>query len=239
MSLLRSALDLVLPRTCIVCGRHLMPEEEHICIPCLADMPLTRFERLSRNPMADRFNDKVAAQGDDENRYCYACALYYYSGDSGYHNISVQLKYYRNFGAGRYFARMLGEALASSELFADVDLVAPVPLHWTRRRSRGYNQAEVIGREVARCLGCPVGAKILKRNRRTRTQTHLTGDAKATNVFHAFSVRRLPKKGPRHILLVDDVFTTGATLVECYRALRTVYGPEVRISVATLGFVGR
>ena len=239
MSLLRSALDLVLPRTCIVCGRHLMPSEEHICIPCLADMPLTRFERLSRNPMADRFNEKISAQGDVENRYCYASALYYYRGDSGYRKISVQLKYYRNFGAGKYFARMLGGALASSDLFADVDLVVPVPLHWTRRRSRGYNQAEVIGREVASRLGCPLGKKVLKRNRRTKTQTRLRGAQKAANVFRAFSVLRLPETQPNHILLVDDVFTTGATLVECYRALRTVYGPEVRISVATLGFVGR
>lgn len=234
---LSALLDLVLPRVCVVCGRPLLPREEHLCLECLSDLPETRYATLGHNPMADRFNAKV--QVDEYEPYAYAAALYHYRADAGYKKISQALKYHRDFGTGRWAARELGARLAASPLYADVDLVVPVPLHWTRQWSRGYNQAAVIAREVARALGAPCAERLLRRARRTRSQTHLSGEAKARNVSGAFVLRR-PSGNPaaRHILLIDDVFTTGATLAACHRALRQAYGPQVRISAATLGAVG-
>ena len=261
--------------------------------------------------------DLVAVTSDPivgpPERYQRATALFFYRRGSGYDDITQALKYRRDFKAGRHFAAMLGRLLRDSPLFSDVDLVVPVPLHWTRRLRRGYTQAEVIAREIARELGRggaaggpsdrPAGAgklgengsfpegarrevafapRLLRRIRHTRTQTRVSSgsdsssdsslEARARNVAGAFAVQRVYtltyfaegmfKKGPKthipstvsprvctedkqkgispqeihHILLVDDVCTTASTLAACHSALRTVFGPGVRISVATLAF---
>ena len=233
--------DLVLPRVCVVCGRPLLPQERHLCLVCLSDLPETHYATLAHNPMADRFNARIRV--DEYEPYAYAAALYHYRAEAGYKYISQALKYHRDFGTGRWASRLLGERLAASPLFADVDLIVPVPLHWTRKWQRGYNQAAVIAREAARVMGAPETERLLRRCRRTRSQVRLRGEAKAANVAGAFSLRRAWLHGRdlpevRHILLVDDVFTTGATLAACHAALRHAYGAQVRISVATLGVVG-
>lgn len=233
--------DLALPRVCIVCGEVLIPQEKHLCTGCMLNLPETHFSSFSHNPMADRLNDKIQRDRDRAGvtafeGYSYASALYFYSTSVDYKNISRALKYHRNFAAGAYFAGMLGERLAASPLYADVDLVVPVPLHWTRKWKRGYNQAEIIGRQVAKKLGAGLDADALCRNRRTRSQAKLSARAKADNVAGAFSTRKDIRAS--HILLIDDVFTTGATLSACHLALRRALGAEVRISVATLAYAG-
>ena len=245
---LSAALDLLLPRICIVCGRRLLLEEKHLCLECTADLPLTRFERMSHNPMADRFNDVIQKHlTSDEIKevssyepYAYATALFFYKADGDYKQIPYQLKYHGNVSVGRHFGRMLGRRLAGSGLFQDVDIVIPVPLHRLRRWKRGYNQAEILAAEVASALGASIRNDILVRTRRTKTQTKLEVEEKIRNVKGAFEAV-LPDSCdavPKHILLIDDVFTTGSTLGECFSALRSVFPPEVRISVATLAFVG-
>ena len=229
-----AVLDLVMPRVCVICGRELSVDERTACGECLADIPRTYFWLRERNPMADRFNASIGNDGCYEP-YCRAAALFFYSGESLYSNITKSLKYHRCFNSGEYFGTMLGRLLAGSTYFEGVDLVVPVPLHWTRRFKRGYNQAEIIASAIAKALGAPMGASVLKRSRRTVTQTHISRAAKAENLRGAFSPGVLPQVAPHHILLVDDVFTTGATLAECHRALRQVYGPSIRISAATLG----
>lgn len=238
---LRAAGDVLLPRLCIVCGQRLLLEEKHLCLGCLADLPQTFFWTTSHNPMADRFNEIIQKEGPDvHERYAYAAALFFYHSEADYRLIPYQIKYHDNVEAGRWFGRMLGGRLSASAPFRDVDLVVPVPLHWTRRWKRGYNQAEIIASAVADAMGVQIRTDIIKRHRRTRTQTRMSIDEKARNVVGAFLFSAAPESlsGVRHILLVDDVFTTGNTMFACFKALRTAFPPEVRISVATLGFVG-
>jgi len=197
---------------------------------------------MPHNQLADRFNSLI--QRDIESRgvfeeYSYASSLFFYRSQTGYRLITQRLKYHSDYAAGRYFASMLGREMASSPIYSDVDAVIPVPLHWTRLWSRGHNQAEIIAAVLAESLEADLRTDILYRVRRTRTQTKLSVEGKAHNVEGAFKVRRLKSALEySHILLVDDVFTTGATLHSCHRALRTVFPPDVRISVATLACVG-
>lgn len=230
--------DLAMPRVCVVCGRELLLQEKNICLPCLEDMPLTYHWLRDRNPMADKLN--AVLQNEEYEPYSYACALFFYDSIAGYSNIPQSLKYERNFSAGRQFAAMLGEKLARAAYLKNVDAVIPVPLHRLRRFKRGYNQAEIIAREAAAALGAPLRTDILLRSRRTRTQTRLSFEGKKNNVSGAFRVsKKALKEGlsAKHILLIDDVFTTGATLGECHRTIRAAFGPGLRISVATLACV--
>ena len=238
---LRAAGEIVLPRICLVCGERLLLDEKHLCLNCLADLPLTFFWSMSHNPMADKFNEMIQKGGPSAHeRYAFAASLIFYHSEAEYRLIPYQIKYHGNISAGRFFGRMLGSRLATSELFADVDAVVPVPLHWTRRLKRGYNQAEVIASGVAESMGIPLRTDLLKRRRRTRTQTKMEVEEKIGNVKGAFiaSPGSSNISDIRHILIVDDVFTTGSTLYACFAALRTSFPPPIRISIATLGFVG-
>ena len=248
---LKALADFLMPRGCLACGRMLEPDEDDLCGECAADLPLTRYSRRERNPMADRFNARLqehmdAAYADGKppfEPYAAATALFFYSGMSPYSAIPRHLKYHRGQGTGRRFGARLGRELAASPVFADADLVVPVPLHPLRRWRRGYNQAEVLAAAVAGTLPqARLDATLLIRKRRTATQTRLSVEEKMKNVGGAFAVsaRRMGKGLPecRHILLIDDVCTTASTLAACHAALREVFPPDVRISAATLCFTG-
>ncbi|MGN0188214.1 MAG: ComF family protein [Candidatus Cryptobacteroides sp.] len=250
---MRAVADFFFPGQCLVCGGFLPAGREHLCADCAGDIPLTYYWDRGHNPMADRLNELIQRdldagdfQGTAKVPYSNAAALFFFRTGSGYRHICHQLKYHRNIRAGREFAGMLAQRLAGSEFFRDADVVVPVPLHTARKFRRGYNQAEVIAEEVARGLGARMCPQMLRRRRRTGTQTRLGLEEKRRNVSGAFVFGRFEDggrcgqagKSPSHILVVDDVFTTGATANACVKVLREKFGQDVRISVATLAAVG-
>ena len=261
--------DLFMPRACLACGRRLGMRERHLCLSCAADVPYTRFWLAPHNPLADRFNAVLERhRGTEPMDYAYAAALLYYKG--AYRSIPRALKYQGDLAAGRHYGALLGRRLAAAPHFADIDLVIPVPLHWTRLRSRGYNQAEILARALSDAFRAApstvipgltrnlpeVRTDLLVRARRTRTQTRVSVDQKARNVASAFQVPErfslwarfvstlkgdVPESpaavlaSARHVLLVDDTFTTGAPLYACYAAPRPF--TPARLSTATLAAV--
>ena len=243
---LKAAADVLLPRVCVVCERKLYRSERHICLMCLADMPLTRFWERSHNAMADRLNQLIEISDNPyltdghHERYVFATALFFYDGSGDYRKIPHQLKYHGNLSLGREFGRMLGYRIRDAAHLSDVDLIVPVPLHWTREWKRGYNQAEIIAEAVANVLGVKMQTNILRRTRRTQTQTKIDPSKKSENVKGAFAVDlpAIMKSRCHHLLIVDDVFTSGSTLHNCFLALRSALPVSVRISIATLGYVG-
>ena len=252
-SCIKAVADLLLPRVCVVCGRKLTVGERNICLYCLSELPQTFFWERRHNAMADKFNSLIERGldaylvGGRLERYAYAVALFFYDGQGDFRKITQQLKYHADLGLGRNFGKMLAHRIGDARHFEDVDVIIPVPLHWTRRWKRGYNQAEVIAGAIAEHLGVDLRTDILKRSRRTRTQTKVDPSRKSENVKGAFMVNKyshglsqklVGEASYRHILLVDDVFTSGSTLHNCVLALRSVFPAEVRISLATLAFVG-
>ena len=235
--MIKEMADIIMPRECLVCGRQLARHERFLCLWCASDLPLTYYWEQPHNIMANKFNGVLEQfRGEGEHMaYSYAAALLFYHSENPYKRIPQAVKYHYNIAAGRFFASVLGEKLASAPQFADVDAVIPVPLHWLRRYRRGYNQAEVLAAAVASRLNVPMYPKALVRLRRTGTQTRLNATSRLGNVLGVFRVRRLPQS-LHHVLLIDDTFTTGATLAACTLALRTA-APDLRVSVATLSVV--
>ncbi len=230
--------DLMFPRCCAVCGAHLGRTEREVCASCLVSLP---YINLNEN------EDQNEDQNDNvnENFYSNAIARLFwgrfpierawsylrYRSDSESHLLLMQLKYNHRPDVGVYFGRMMARDLVPKGFFRDIDCLMPLPLHWKRRLARGYNQSTELAKGIAEVTGVPVVTGCIERVRNNETQTHKSVEERIRNVENLFRLRRpIPY---RHILLVDDVLTTGASLTACAQAILRAQ-PDVRFSVLTL-----
>lgn len=166
-------------------------------------------------------------------------SLFYYSRDNGYRHLLHEVKYRGNISLGIYLGRMLGRRIGESYTRPLPDMIVPVPLHWRRQWRRGYNQSEVIAKGIADGMGgCKVVTGLIRRVRYSTSQTRIHVGSKWENVQDAFMLNagiRTHDYAGRHILLVDDVLTTGATAEACYKILSLLSG--VKISYASIAYV--
>ena len=220
-------LDFISPRSCVVCGERLAPTERSLCSVCLLHLSRTAFQFSPYdNPMAQLFWKLVPIQR--------AAALTYYEPHSEMARIVYQLKYNDHPDIGEDMGRLMANEMLLAGFFDDIDVLLPVPLSRKRLRQRGYNQSEQLAVGISDITRLPVVTKALRRRHFKQSQTQLSRRERQENVADMFELRDGTLLQGRHVLLIDDVCTTGATLTACADAIKHLEG--IRISVLTFGF---
>ena len=219
-------LDLISPRVCVVCGRRLSATEEVLCNKCNFHLPRTGFSNNPyENEMAKLFWGQIPVER--------AAALFHYESHAETANIIYQLKYKDHPEIGPLMGRMMAAELQKEEFFDGIDVIVPVPLTRERLRQRGYNQSEEIAKGVSEITGLPINKDVVKRTVFQGSQTRRSRWERQENVEYAFQLTHGEPIAGKHLLIVDDVVTTGATIIACAKELAKA--DNVKISVLSLG----
>ncbi len=221
---LNDLLHLCFPHNCEGCGTDIIKDDQFLCARCLHKMPATHFFSLQSNPVEKLFYGRVPV--------AHAGAAFYFTKDSLLQHLVTQLKYRSNKEAGYFLGRMMGHALRNAERFHEVDLLVPLPLHPKKEHSRGYNQAMLICEGISEIWNKPILKDAVTRLHFTETQTHQNRLSRWKNMEGVFAVNDVAKLQHKHILLVDDVITTGATLEACGVAILQARNCTLSIAAA-------
>ena len=220
-------LDLVSPRLCPVCGRRLTITEQTLCAPCNLHLPRTGFQRDPlRNIMAKTFWGRMPVER--------VAALFYYEAGSQTGLLVYELKYHDSPEIGVAMGRLTAREFMADGFFEGIDVIVPVPLAKKRQRQRGYNQSQMIAQGVSEVTGLPIYNKVLRRTRFEGSQTQMGRWERLENVENVFELKDTTRLRGCHVLLVDDVVTTGATMIACAREL--LKAGDVKVSLLSLGF---
>jgi len=222
--LIHSILHLAFPHVCSGCGSDVLPRSQWLCLRCQASLPATGFERHAQNPVDRLFWGRLPL--------LQATAQFYFTKESLIQSLMHRVKYHGGQELARYLGSLMGQKLAAAARFENIDALVPLPLHPARERQRGYNQATLLCKGIADSWNKPVWTEAIIRHSATETQTRKSRIARWQNMEGRFSLPEPDSLRNRHLLLVDDVVTTGATLEACGRVLLTV--PGVQLSIATL-----
>ena len=227
MKFLSSLIDLMAPRFCVVCGNRLAVGEESICSVCNLHLPRTGFHtHADDNQMVRLLWGLMPVER--------ATALFYYISGTQTTHIVEAIKYYDHPEVGVAMGRLMAKEVEGSGFFDGIDLLIPIPLARSRQRQRGYNQCTMLARGVSEVTGIKVVESVIMREKFERSQTRLDRWERMENVEGLFGLRDPQSLQGKHVLLIDDVMTTGATICACSKPLQQVEG--IRISVLTLGF---
>jgi ComF family protein len=218
-------IHLFYPDICACCSTGLLRGESYVCGHCMHELPATGFCGDGDNPVAQSFWGRVAVD--------HAAAGYFFRKGNRIQKLVHQIKYQGQKEMGAFLGNELGKMLRDLH-FGDIDIVAPVPLHPKKLRKRGYNQSEWIARGVAEALNKPIDTLTLTRREFSTSQTRKKRFDRWENVDSVFALTCVDAFAGKHILLIDDVITTGATLEACVRAVLTA--PAAKASAAALAF---
>lgn len=218
--------SLFYPKLCAGCHVDLVSTEEIICLSCWNTLPKTNFHLRDKNPIEQKFWGKINVQ--------HATSFYYFNQDSRLQEILHALKYRNQFDIGILLGQKMGIDLAYATWIKDIDVIIPIPLSKQKYKYRGYNQSESIAQGLSAVLNIPINTELVSRIKNTKSQTNKNINERFENVKDAFSVIDKEVLKNKHILLVDDVLTTGATLEACSKEFLKI--DNCKVSIATIAY---
>ncbi|MDR2971422.1 MAG: ComF family protein [Bacteroidales bacterium] len=217
-------LNFFYPRICISCGNVLLPQEQFFCLHCLYNFPETRYHEFDDSPLSQLFLGRVKVEN--------VGAFLFYKKGNQTQKILHQLKYHGVKEVGEFLGNIYGTQLINREKWKTIEMILPIPLHKKKEKKRGYNQSEWIAKGLSAGMQIPYHTNLLLRTEFTETQTKKNRFHRWENVKEVFHLTDFNALANKHVLLCDDVLTTGATLEAAIQKLLAV--PSVKVSVATL-----
>lgn len=223
-TMLQALSHLIAPRVCRVCGQSLNSEEKYLCLGCLIDLPRTQSHRIDFNDIHRRLGHRCKVDR--------AAGWFYYRKGTPYASLLVDAKYNGLPAIDRYLGMKCAEELENDGFFAGVDIVVPMPMHWRKRFLRGYNQAEAICEGIRDVTGLEF-SKTLTAVKSHGVQSRHSRTQRYSNIANTMEVKDPAVISGKHVLLVDDIITTGASCIEAIRALQEA--SPAAVSVLSLG----
>lgn len=217
---------LLFPKSCLLCGKPLHQQEEILCTTCFYKLARTNFQREAENPIIEIFSGRLPLVS--------ATTFLFFSKGGGTQQLIHKLKYKGKKEIGVYLGKLFGNQLNDSELFNMIDTIIPVPLHPKKEHKRGYNQSLMIVEGMAKSMKARVFPDVLYRKIYTSSQTKKSRYERWQNVKDTFEIKKGQRLEGKHVLLVDDVITTGATLEACGNKLLEI--PGIKLSIASLAY---
>ena len=219
-------LSLLFPRICYGCGNHLVRNEYLICTECYVVIPRTNFHTMKDNPVEQAFWGRCKIES--------AAAFSFFNKGSRIRKLIHGLKYKGIKEIGHELGKIYGLSLKSSGFLDSVDFIVPVPLHKSKERVRGFNQSETIAAGISEIVGLPLITNAIERRLATSTQTKRSRTERWDNVEGIFVLKNPELLAEKHILLVDDVITTGATMESCVDAI--LKAENAKVSLTALAY---
>ncbi len=222
--MIKNLLNLFFPKVCLGCRNYLTDNELHICTTCRHQLPLTDFHFDRSNAVHKIMYGRVKLEE--------ATALLHFSKKGIVQQLMHNLKYRGHEVVGQVLGEWLGEALKHSDAYKNIDVVVPVPLHKSKQKQRGYNQVDKFGSALAKALEADYDSSTLIKTSATKTQVFKDRLKRSSNSQTNFTISQFETLKNKHVLLVDDIITTGATLEACANVLFTI--DNLKLSIATM-----
>ena len=216
---------LLYPDLCAACAHSLYKGEQLLCLQCLHQLPYTHFHQHQDNPVERMLWGRCTVGA--------ATSLLFFKKSTRVQQIMHQIKYNGKQELGVKMGHLLGTALLDNERFKGIDSIVPVPLHPDKYQKRGYNQSECFAKGIAETMALDMLTTQLIRSKASETQTRKNRYQRYLNTEEVFQLQEPEQLYGKHVLLVDDVITTGATIEACVHALTEV---DVKVSVASIAY---